>query len=209
MKKKYLFRLFILLFLLVLVFFLPFEVAHQPSDSGRFVKLDKNGASLTHWQGPWSCIIDTKTGLTWENKTDDESIHDALWTYSWFQHGVGTQNAGDCYFEEERCDTADLIKKMNQEKPCGLNGWRLPTASELTSLVYSNPETGKAKIRHDFFSYSQRGDFWTSEHNKTLEGIYAHLNHGARSIDFIEGKHRDIPYRNAAFLRLVTNKRIP
>lgn len=206
MKKKPLFRASVLVLMLSLVFMFSYRSNNQ-SETNRYIKLDKNGNRIDPWKGPWSCILDNETGLIWENKTDDESIHDALWTFSWYQHGIGIENSGDCYFEAERCDTQDLIKKTNLEKTCGLDGWRLPTEKELMSIVNHKPKTGQAKISNDFFSYTKRGDYWTSNHNIPLLGVYSHLKYGARSIDFIEGKPRDLPYRNAAFLRLLTVKK--
>jgi hypothetical protein len=171
---------------------------------GRFVKLDAAGKHLNPWQGPWACILDTQTGLVWENKTDDESIHDALWTYSWYIDEKGVENTGDCFFEENRCDTSDLIRRVEAKQLCGLSEWRLPSAAELQTLVFDLAKTGDAKIEGDFFAHTQRGDYWTSDAGIALEGVYAHLGEGAIAIDFIEGAPRSIPYRNAAFVRLVS-----
>lgn len=179
---------------------------HQPSPaaSSRFVKLNVKGEPLHPWQGPWACVLDRQTRLVWENKTDDEGIHDALWTFSWHQGGKGVENSGDCYFEKNRCDTDDLIRRVNQEKTCGLGNWRLPTAQELQSIIFHHPKAGDAKIAGDFFPHTKRGDYWTSNADTPLYGVFSHLKYGALAIDFIEGKPRAIPYRNAAFVRLVS-----
>lgn len=198
-------RTLILVALLILLLaFSYYEHTPTQAGTGRYIKLDKQGEAMQPWQGPWSCILDTETGLVWENKTDDETIHDALWTYSWYQNGKGVENSGDCYFEADRCDTADLIRRVNQEQTCGLNNWRLPTSHELQSILYNTPKTGEAKIAGDFFSSTKRGDYWSSDSDVVLQGVYKHLKSGAIAIDFIEGKPRSIPYRNAAFVRLVT-----
>lgn len=179
---------------------------HYPDKSvtGRFAKLDAEGEVMSVWHGPWACVHDKKTGLVWENKTDDESIHDSLWTYSWFEQGQGVENSGDCYFEKDRCDTADLIRRANQQGTCGRKDWRLPTTEELLSLVNPSPKTGKAVIHNDFFAHTKRGDYWSADHSIPLKGVYAHLGSGALAVDFIEGQPRSIPYRNAAFVRLVS-----
>ncbi len=171
----------------------------------RFVKIHYSGQVLTPWQGPWACTLDKKTGLYWENKSDDESIHDGQWTYSWYLNGLGAANNGDCFFEAGQCDTQDLIARMNQEKTCGLTNWRLPTQAELSSLVFESPKTGKAAIRNDFFSHTKRGDYWTAEHSKPLTGTYHYLNNGASSVNFIDGQVSFLPYRNAAYVRLVSS----
>ena len=175
-------------------------------NASRFQKLNKEGQPISVWQGPWACVVDKKTGLVWENKTDDESIHDGYWSYSWFNDGQGVENSGDCYFEKDRCDTADLIRRMNKEKTCGLTQWRLPTAEELLTLVNHHPKTGEAKIANDFFLHTKRGDYWTSNAEVPLSGVFQHLGKGAQAVDFIEGKIRNLPYRNAAFVRLVAQR---
>jgi len=201
---KYAIRALVVISLFFCLLF--FQYKHEPSEpmTSRFIKLDTHGKAKQPWQGPWACILDTKTGLIWENKTDDESIHDGLWTYSWKQKEVGVDNSGDCYFETERCDTDDLIRRMNIEKTCGLDNWRLPSVAELSTLVNENPKVGQAKIFNDFFPFTKRGDYWSSDHGIPLTGVYGYLKEGAYAFDFIEGKPRPIPYRNAAFVRLVT-----
>lgn len=199
--------LLILLPPLALATALLFGYRHEPSapEASRFIKLDSQGAPLAPWQGPWSCVYDSQTQLVWENKTDDESIHDALWTYSWYRDGAGVSNGGDCYFEKDRCDTDDLLRRANREAICGISDWRLPTLKELSTLVKANPKTGMASIHNDYFLHTKRGDYWSQDHRVPLSGVYAHLGEGALALDFITGEPRVIPYRNAAFVRLVSS----
>ncbi|WP_096085904.1 DUF1566 domain-containing protein [Agaribacterium haliotis] len=197
-------RLALLIFIAVVIYFSLYEHVPEQSAPARFVKIDRFGELVDNWHGPWACIYDSKTGLVWENKSDDESIHDALWTYSWQQQQYGVENGGDCYFELDRCDTADLIRRANNEASCGIDQWRLPSAVELRSIVNPSPKAGQASIYNDFFPHTKRGDYWSSEHERVLTGVYKHLGHGAVAIDFISGEQRVIPYRNAAFVRLVS-----
>lgn len=175
-----------------------------PPDT-RYIKINMQGEKLSSWSGPWSCVFDSKTGLLWEVKTDDESIHDGYWTYSWFDGSEGVSNQGDCYFEQTRCDTLDLIKRANQEKTCGIDTWRLPTSKELLSLVKRRTNPGAPKIAKDFFPQTKRGDYWTSDKQQKLSGAYQHLGKGALVINFIGGTVMKLPYRNAAFVRLVSD----
>lgn len=172
--------------------------------SSHYRKLDAQGRSLNHWQGPWSCVKDSRNNLIWEVKKDDESIHDGYWTYSWLDGSTGKANGGDCYFEKERCDTDDLIRRLNQKRLCGRSNWRLPTEQELLSLVEKSPVDGNVMINVYFFPHTKRGDYWTSSHGFPLTGVYQHLGEGAKAVNFGSGRSVVIPYRNAAFVRLVT-----
>ncbi|WP_078084888.1 DUF1566 domain-containing protein [Microbulbifer mangrovi] len=197
----------------------------QPAAPGpqpyHLVKIDNRGAALAPWSGPWSCVCDRNTGLLWEVKTDDESIHDGLWTYSWYReaetgfttvattsHAVpipatGSENLGDCYFEPDRCDTADLLRRTRAQQLCGEHHWRLPTAKELHTLVYTDSKAGQPSINTAFFPKTKRGDYWTADFGKPLLGVYQHLGNGAEAISFVGGQQVTIPHRNAAFVRLV------
>lgn len=167
------------------------------------VKINSRGQAIENWQGPWACVADQNTGLLWEVKRDDESIHDGYWTYSWYDGHKGIPNRGDCYFEQQRCDVADLIRRANDAQTCGVNDWRLPTAAELSSIVSFDIRPGEATINKDYFPHSKRGDYWSLDANKPLQGIYAHLKTGAQAVNFAQGKAVVLPYRNAAFVRLV------
>ncbi|WP_065204630.1 Lcl C-terminal domain-containing protein [Shewanella woodyi] len=175
-------------------------------DNERLIKLSAQGETLPPWQGPWACIHDTLTGLLWENKTNNESIHDGYWSYSWFNEGKGQANSGDCYFEAQRCDTQDLIRRTNEEKLCGTTGWRLPTKAELSSLLEQQDRPQAPQLRTDFFQQIKAGDYWSAQGAMPLEGHYQHLGQGASAINFYQGRFHNLPYRNAAFAILVTDK---
>lgn len=201
-------------------------VLHQPAKPEpapyHLTKIAADGKPLPPWAGPWSCVCDRNTGLLWEVKTDDEGIHDGLWTYSWYRAGAagfhtaarknlaeplpeaGVPDSGDCYFEKTRCDTEDLVRRTNRQTLCGENNWRLPTSAELTTLVYPLAKPGQAKIDTDYFPHTKRGDYWTADEGNTLQNVYRHLRTGAEAISFIDGGKFTIPHRNAAFVRLVS-----
>ena len=194
-----------------------------------FTKIDRTGTPLPNWSGPWSCVCDQRTGLLWEVKTDSENIHDGLWTYSWYREsrfkkrsngkgkfakasisndeydtGLGSPNQGDCYFEDERCDTADLVRRTREENLCGTADWRLPSATELRSLIYTDAKAGRPTIETAFFPKTKRGDYWTSEQDNSLQTVYKYLDAGAVAVSFVDGQSITIPHRNAAFVRLVS-----
>lgn len=199
---------------------------HQPTTpqptTHHFTKIDPAGNPLAAWAGPWSCVCDRRSGLLWEVKTDNENIHEGLWTYSWYRAGsedfaavattdfqeqsapaVGTPNQGDCYFEAERCDTADLVRRTRSEELCGATDWRLPSPQELHTLIDNDSKQGQPTIDTAFFPNTKRGDYWTSAQGESLQAVYKNLHAGALAISFVDGQRITLPHRNAAFVRLV------
>ena len=195
--------LMIIISLLIVSWLNPAPQPSQPVES-RFVKLNQFGEPMRPWEGPWSCVLDNKTGLIWENKTDNESIHDGYWSYSWYDENVGTPNLGDCYFEANRCDVMDLVNRTNKSALCGRSDWRLPSENELITLVERSFPQGHLQINPVFFPNTKKGDYWTSNHSQPLSGGFKHLHEGASAINFLDGRIRKLPYRNAAFVRMVT-----
>lgn len=106
-----------------------------------FTKIDSNGAELTDDATNWSCVRDNVTGLIWEVKTSDGGLHDASNSYTWyepdtFRNGgaAGTVNGGTCT-GGSGCDTSMFVSDVNAEGLCGHSDWRLPSRTELFSLV--------------------------------------------------------------------------
>lgn len=196
-------------FVLLIISALLYATFNQPALPTQadtpFIKINAQGEPLDIWSGPWGCVYDQRSGLLWEIKTDAEDIHHASWTFSWFNANQGVENSGDCYFETARCDTDDLLRRVNQKRMCGREGWRLPTADELSSLVTHTAPPGDAMIDNDFFPHVQRGDYWTINHKHTLSSIYGHLGTGALAVNFNDGSVTALPYRNAAFIMLVND----
>ena len=197
-----------ILFVGLLSFYCFINAKQDPHPQPHYLtKIAADGNSLSAWQGPWQCVMDSRTGLLWEVKTDSETIHDGYWSYSWFDGAQGVKNFGDCYFKKDRCDTNDLIESTNQKGLCGFNNWRLPTVKELSSLVDQNHKPGHQTIDLNFFPHTKGGDYWTSQSQAPLKGSFRHLREGAVAVNFLTGKSQALPYRNAAFVRLVTEWR--
>lgn len=95
-------------------------------------KLSETGAVLPNNATLWSCVRDNVTGLIWEIKTSDGSIHDSQWSYSWYEtdHDFpGEPDLGNCPTSGE-CDTQSFIAALNNTNFCGQSNWRLPTYVE-------------------------------------------------------------------------------
>ncbi len=82
-----------------------------------YTKLDENGNDLADSATSWAMVRDNVTGLIWEVKTDDGSIHDKDNTYIWYN----AQNV--------------FIAALNNTEFGGHSDWRIPTIAELTCIV--------------------------------------------------------------------------
>lgn len=142
-----------------------------------FTKIAANGSVLriqnadwddngTETEGSkWSCVHDNVTGLIWEVKTFGGQ-RDRYNTYSWYDPdsttnggGTGVQNSGGgaCF---SNCDTYSYVQWVNSQGLCGANDWRMPSRSELLSIVH-NGRLDPA-IDTDYFPNTMLGNFWTS-----------------------------------------------
>lgn len=82
-----------------------------------YTKLDVQGNTLPDSALSWSMVKDNVTGLIWEGKTDDGSIHDKNNKYNW-------DDAKNVF-----------IADLNATKFGGFSDWRLPTIKELSFIV--------------------------------------------------------------------------
>lgn len=190
---------------LVVAWLNPPPLPGLPGDA-RFIKIAPDGQELNAWEGPWSCVLDTQTGLLWEVKSYAEDLHDFQCSFSWFDGQTGEAGGGSCFAGSGRSDTRDLVEYANETVRCGASGWRLPTEQELRTLLSDTPLPGDLLIARDYFPYAQRGLYWTSTAEVPLTGHFQRLGKGAISVDFKDGRSRKMPYRDTAFVRLVVPK---
>lgn len=172
------------------------DVTHNDDSDGHagfsFTKLDSNGIALVDQSDdfstqPWDCVRDNVTGLTWEIKTNDDSLRDKDWKYTWYNStgvndggdhglgdlGIGKQTTGleteagdfigsDQCFNPLRCDTEKYVQDINTEFLCGASNWRLPTYQESFSLFnMDNSVDRNNSYDLDFFPYFA-AYIWTS-----------------------------------------------
>ena len=129
-----------------------------------YTKLDAAGDPLPATATEWSCVRDNYAGLIWEVKVDDptDPRHYEN-TYTWYQPEAG-DNGGEAGLSDggsctgSACDLQGLLSAVNETRLCGATDWRVPTRSELESLVNAG-QTSPA-LSTAFFP-QPAGAFWS------------------------------------------------
>ena len=102
-----------------------------------YTKLDGSGNALSDSATSWVMVKDNVTGLFWEMKTNDGTIHDWGDTYAWYYIG-------------------DFIKALNDAHYGGYSDWRMPTIKELIYIVNYSIFSGPT-IDTGYFPTTQQG----------------------------------------------------
>ena len=135
--------------------------------------------------GPWHCVHDRVTGLMWEIKTENETAHFAEASYSWYDGETGVKDAGSCANGDHYygCDTLDLVSYSRSKALCGFRDWRLPTAAELSGIMFWQAYPGEAKVINTLFPYLMRAPYWTADRSVDAKGnptaLTLHLGNGS------------------------------
>jgi hypothetical protein len=107
-----------------------------------FTKLDASGNDLPDdapW--PWAMVRDNVTGLIWEVKTIDGSIHDKYNIYDFW----------DLHY--------DFVSAINDENFGGYSDWRLPLLKEFSTIV--NRDAYDPSINTLYFPNTRSGEYWS------------------------------------------------
>lgn len=153
----------------IMAFFVSYGTAFNcaATESTSFKLLDNEGKPTA---SNARCAI--SGGLTWELKTDDDSVHDKDNVYRW--GGTGAEKTGTIFFD----DWNNLLEKTNSEKLCGFEDWRVPTIDELKTLVM---DTGtKPVIDAGIFKFTLAIPYWSVS-------TYHHYPEHAQTVDFSTG----------------------
>jgi alpha-tubulin suppressor-like RCC1 family protein len=131
-----------------------------------FTKLDALGNDLPDSATEWVMVRDNISGLIWEVKTDDGSIHDKDNKYTWYDSNPET-NGGDAGTDGDGTDTEDFIKSLNDSNFGGFSDWRLPNLMEITSIV--NFGKNFPPINTSFFPKTLSAIYWSSTSSSVLK----------------------------------------
>jgi hypothetical protein len=133
-------------------------------DPPSYTKLDANGAALPDSAESWAMVKDNVTGLIWENKTNDGSIHDGAKTFTWCDTNSET-NGGNpgCFMGigDGVTNTEAYIKVLNEIKFGGFSDWRIPNMKELISIVDRGNELYPA-VNKVWFPNTESSSYWSS-----------------------------------------------
>ncbi len=131
-----------------------------------YTKLDASGNALPSSAASWTMVRDNVTGLIWEMKTDDNSIHDKDKTFTWCDTNPATNggNQGTCGTGtgDAATDTKAYINALNSANYGGHNDWRMPTVKELSTLVNSSIRFSGPTIDAAWFPNTVSYEYWSS-----------------------------------------------
>lgn len=115
-----------------------------------YTKLGATGQELDRTAGSWSCIRDNVTGLVWEHKEPGMLDRGADRIYRWYDPEYGGRETDP--FNPDRESTWQYLSFVNGSRLCGYSDWRLPTVTELRSIV--NRGRTQPAINTDYFRIS-------------------------------------------------------
>jgi hypothetical protein len=144
--------------------------ANYQINTPSYIKLDSEGNPLPDSAASWAMVKDNVTGLIWENKTDDGTIHDKDNTYSWYDSNSET-NGGNAGFPGSGTDTEDFIKELNDSHFGNYADWRLPTIKELAFIVKYSVTYPGPTIETTYFPKTRSSFYWAS--NTSVDNIYS------------------------------------
>ncbi|MFV1872091.1 MAG: DUF1566 domain-containing protein [Oleiphilus sp.] len=161
----------------------------EPHISSRYSKLSADGSVLPDYAILGACVEDHETELFWEVKNlDSTSIHYAYWDYSYltpdnsnipesFDFGLCLNSISSS--DGVYCSVQSHIDNLNAIEYCGFSDWRLPSLSELISLIKCDADNNQVSttgctdptidptIDSDFFpdvgKYVFYSDTWSFE----------------------------------------------
>ena len=160
-----------------------------------YTKLDGSGNELPDSAKSWTTVRDNLTGLIWEMKTDDGSIHDKDNKYFWYDTNPAT-NGGNAGKPGDVNNTENFIKALNDANYGGYSDWRLPTCKELHTIVIEDMLSPRPTIDTNYFPNTLSSFYWSSTTN-------AYNANDAWGVSFNGGYDRDYAKPYSYYVRAV------
>ena len=171
----------------------PGEDSYYNINPQDYTKFDSTGKELLSSALSWSIVRDNVTGLYWEIKTGDDSIHGKNKTFTWYDSNL-TTNGGYEGTSGAGTDTEDFISELNTSNFGGFSDWRLPSLKELASIVQLC--NASAAISSSFFPETSAQNYWSST-------TYSGVTTKAWAVNFNVGKSNYLDKSEAVYVRAV------
>jgi hypothetical protein len=144
-------------------------------------KVSGKGKILDADTKSWDCVLDEVSGLLWEIKKDmdgaygNRGLHDGDDIFTWYNPNQTTNGGllGDWNSESKQCagykagqpatycNMEEFTLRVNQQGLCGFNDWRVPTVTELATLIHYG--RSYPAVDADYFPHMQKAQFlWSS-----------------------------------------------
>ena len=142
-----------------------------------YTKLDSAGNDLPDNATSWVMVRDNVTGLIWEVKSDDGTVHDKDNTYTWYDPDPETNMGNPGTYSSS--NTHDFITALNAAAFGGRTDWRVPTIKELSTLVHGG-KAGAPLIDAAYFPRTMSSVYWSSSSyvNSTYYAWGVHFYYG-------------------------------
>lgn len=127
----------------------------------KYTKISNTGQKLPPSATSWECVRDETTGLTWEVKRNDGGLRDNYRTFT----NYGDTRAGD---------VGVYISELNGLGLCGKTNWRMPTVTELQSILDYGTHA-EVKIDVNFFPNTVSWVYWASTPSPTDPDIVTYM----------------------------------
>lgn len=120
------------------------------------------------------CLLESESGLRWAKLTEVDGVVGGLLVDADDRYEFTTEpdtgrsgslcGNGTKLVKASSCGTADVVKRFNEAMVCGKSNWRLPTLTELLSIVdYTHDIDGESAFFSEMQPSQTPFEYWTAD----------------------------------------------